>query len=287
MTCENDNPVATDDAASGTEDTDVVIQGDDLTANDSDVDGDALSVSAVSNPTGGTVDLTAGVVTFTPDANLCGDGAAGFDYTVDDGNGGTDTGHVTIDLECVNDAPVAVDDSASGTEDTDVVVTDGDLLANDTDTEGDALSVTGVSNPTGGTVDLTGGVVTFTPDADLCGDGAAGFDYDDLRRQRRHRHGPRHRSTSSASTTPRWPSTTRPPRPRTPPSRSPTATSWPTTPTPRATPSPSPASPAPPAAASRSTPARSPSRPTRTCAATARAGSTTPSATAPTPTPAT
>ena len=70
---------------------------------------------------------------------------------------------MTIDLECVNDAPVAVDDSASGTEDTDVVVTDGDLLANDTDTEDDALSVTGVSNPTGGTVDLTAGVVTFTP----------------------------------------------------------------------------------------------------------------------------
>ena len=177
VTCENDNPVATDDAASGTEDTDVVIPSGDLMANDSDVDGDALSVSAVSNPTGGTVDLTGGVVTFTPDADLCGDGAAGFDYTVDDGNGGTDTGHVTIDLECVDDAPVAVDDSASGTEDTDVVVTDGDLLANDTDTEGDALSVSAVSNPTGGTVDLTGGVVTFTPDADLCGDGAAGFDY--------------------------------------------------------------------------------------------------------------
>ena len=145
---------------------------------------------------------------------------------------------MTIDLECVNDAPVAVDDSASGTEDTDVVVTDGDLLANDTDTEDDALSVTGVSNPTGGTVDLTAGVVTFTPDADLCGDDVAGFDYDisdgnggtdtghviDRPRVRQRRPGA--------------PSTTRPPRPRTPPSRSPTATSWPTTPTPRATPSP-------------------------------------------------
>ncbi len=177
LSCENDNPVATDDSASGTEDTDVVIQGDDLTANDTDIDGDALSVSAVSNPTGGTVDLTAGVVTFTPDADLCGDGAAGFDYTVDDGNGGTDTGHVTIDLSCENDNPVATDDSASGTEDTDVVIQGDDLTANDTDIDGDALSVSAVSNPTGGTVDLTAGVVTFTPDADLCGDGAAGFDY--------------------------------------------------------------------------------------------------------------
>ena len=42
---------------------------------------------------------------------------AGFDYAISDGNGGIDTGHVTVDLACANDAPVAVDDTASGTED--------------------------------------------------------------------------------------------------------------------------------------------------------------------------
>ena len=35
-----------------------------------------------------------GDVTFHPTANLCGNGAGSFDYTVDDGNGGSDTGHV-------------------------------------------------------------------------------------------------------------------------------------------------------------------------------------------------
>ena len=54
----------------------------------------------MSNATGGTVALNDdGTVTFTPDADLCGDGAAGFDYTVEDGNGGSDTGHVTVDLD--------------------------------------------------------------------------------------------------------------------------------------------------------------------------------------------
>ncbi len=177
VTCDNDAPVAGDDSASGAEDADVVVNAADLLGNDTDVENDTLTVTGVSNPTGGTVDLTAGVITFTPDADLCGDGAAGFDYTVDDGNGGTDTGHVTIDLDCVNDNPVATDDSAAGTEDTDVSIDAADLLANDTDTENDTLTVTGVLNPVGGTVDLTAGTITFTPDADLCGTGVASFDY--------------------------------------------------------------------------------------------------------------
>ena len=107
-------PTAVDDDASGTEDTDVVITAADLAADDTDVDpGDSLTVTAVSNPSGGTVSLTAGTITFVPTANLCGDDAASFDYTVEDGNGGSDTGTVTIDLTCVNDAPDAVNDTAS------------------------------------------------------------------------------------------------------------------------------------------------------------------------------
>ena len=75
-------PVAVDDSASGTEDTDLVIDTADLTEND--VDTDALTVTDVSNETGGTAVLNDdGTVTFTPDANLCGDGEAGFDYTVE------------------------------------------------------------------------------------------------------------------------------------------------------------------------------------------------------------
>ncbi len=177
ITCVNDNPLAGSDGFVTTEDTDLVLSQGDLTANDSDIEGDTLTVDAISNVTGGSADLVAGVVTFTPDPNLCGNGAGGFDYTVGDGNGGSDIAHVTIDITCVNDAPVATDDAASGTEDTDVAIAGGDLTGNDTDTEGDALTVTDVSNAVGGSAHVAAGDVTFTPDENLCGTGAGSFDY--------------------------------------------------------------------------------------------------------------
>ena len=40
-----------------------------------------------------------------------------FAYTVDDGNGGTDTAAVTVTINGVNDAPMANDDSVSTDED--------------------------------------------------------------------------------------------------------------------------------------------------------------------------
>ena len=117
------------------------------------------------------------MVTFTPTADLCGDDAGSFDYELSDGTS-TDTGHVTVDITCVNDAPVAVDDDASGTEDTDVEIDAADLLDDDTDVDpGDTLRVTAVSNARAAPSPSTAGTITFTPTADLCGDDAASFDY--------------------------------------------------------------------------------------------------------------
>ena len=167
VTCLNDAPLAVDDTASGTEDMPLIIDPADLLADDTDVDGDTLSVIGVSNASGGSVVLESGTITFTPDADLC--GAAGFDYDISDGNGGSDTGHVAIDLDCDNDGPAAVDDTASGTEDMPLIIDPADLLADDTDVDDDTLSVSGVSNATGGTSSSMAGTITFTPDADLCG----------------------------------------------------------------------------------------------------------------------
>ena len=71
--------------------------------------------------------------------NVCGAGAGGFDYTVSDGRGGTDVGHVTVDLTCVDDPPTAVDDSATVGED--YAATAIDVLANDTDVDGGPKSI--------------------------------------------------------------------------------------------------------------------------------------------------
>src|SRR6185503_5868113 len=111
-----------------------------LLANDTDPNGDTLSVSGVSNAAGGTVDLTAGVVTFTPTADLCGDDAGSFDYDINDGNGGSASSSVTVDVTCENDAPDAGNDTVTVDEDTGTDVT-SQLLANDTDVDGDSVSV--------------------------------------------------------------------------------------------------------------------------------------------------
>ncbi|HQH36618.1 MAG TPA: Ig-like domain-containing protein, partial [Anaerolineaceae bacterium] len=116
----NDAPVAVDDTATTAEDTPVDILVSTLLANDTDIDGDTLSLTAVSNPSNGTVALAVGVVTFTPADNFHGE--AGFDYTVSDGTL-TDTGHVTITVTPVNDAPVADDQSLSTPEETALPVT--------------------------------------------------------------------------------------------------------------------------------------------------------------------
>ncbi len=72
---------------------------------DSDVDGDALSVTSVSNATHGTVSMDDdGNITFEPEDGFS--GAATFEYTISDGHGGTDTATVTLNITPVNDAPV-------------------------------------------------------------------------------------------------------------------------------------------------------------------------------------
>ena len=100
----NNAPVATDDTVSVVEDataTDV-----DVTWNDTDADGDTLFVSAVSQPSKGTAAIAEGgttQVTYTPNADTS--GSDWFTYEVSDGNGGKDTGTVTVTVSSVNDAP--------------------------------------------------------------------------------------------------------------------------------------------------------------------------------------
>ena len=115
VACVKDRPTAVDDTYTTNEDTSLVLDAtvagtnDSPVDNDTDADGDTLTVTAVSNAAGGTVSLVDGTITFVPTANLCEPGAYGFDYTVSDGKL-TDTGHADVTITCVDDPPVAVDD---------------------------------------------------------------------------------------------------------------------------------------------------------------------------------
>ncbi|QHG20471.1 tandem-95 repeat protein (plasmid) [Nostoc sp. ATCC 53789] len=92
----NDPPVAGDDSASANQNTPLTLLATDLLANDTDVDGGALTITAVSNAVNGTVTLNnSGNVVFTPTTGFS-NGNGSFNYTLSDGNGGTDLGIVTV-----------------------------------------------------------------------------------------------------------------------------------------------------------------------------------------------
>lgn len=90
----NTPPLATDDTAQTTTGHSVVIA---VLSNDSDANGDSLSVSGVASAAHGTVAINAnGTLTYQPFAGY--NGVDGFDYTISDGHGGSDTGHVTVTI---------------------------------------------------------------------------------------------------------------------------------------------------------------------------------------------
>jgi hypothetical protein len=180
----NSPPTANDDSPSVVEDSvDNLIN---VLSNDTDPNvGDTLSVTAVSSPTDhGTTSLISGVVRYTPTANYC--GSDSFTYDISDGNGGTDQGTVNVAVSCVNDAPVADDETVSATEDTALDTPVSTLLAGDTDADLDPLSVSAVSGALGGSAVLMDNgtllnkaddFVRFSPDANLCGLAAGSYDY--------------------------------------------------------------------------------------------------------------
>jgi len=167
----NDAPVAEDDMLEIDEDTSGTV---DVLGNDSDANGDTLTVTMASCPFGEVVINGDGTLTFTPDADFNGDTT--ITYTVDDGNGGTDTGTVNVTVNPVNDAPVANDDTASTTG-TDAVVIP--VLDNDTDVDGDTLSVADASSDDG-TVTINGdGTITFTANDGFTGDATINYTVSD------------------------------------------------------------------------------------------------------------
>ena len=172
----NDAPVAVNDISTTNEDTPVTIN---VLGNDSDVDGDTLTVTATTSPNGTVVINPDGTITFTPAPNF--NGPTTITYTISDGMGGTSTATVNIIVDAVNDPPVAVNDTATTSEDTPVTVP---VLANDSDVDGNPLTVVSATAPNGTVVINPDGTITYTPNANFNGtdtvtytisDGMGGF----------------------------------------------------------------------------------------------------------------
>ncbi|MEM6477570.1 MAG: tandem-95 repeat protein [Pseudomonadota bacterium] len=171
----NDAPVAGSDSAAGTEDTPLTLALSALLANDSDPDGDPIEITGFTLGAGIALAENAdGTITITPEADF--NGATSFSYALGDGQGGAASGTVALDFAAVNDAPIALGDSASGIEDTPFSVSIAGLLSNDGDVDGDLLALTGCTAQAGLNVVNEGdSTLTITPDADF--NGATGFTY--------------------------------------------------------------------------------------------------------------
>ena len=129
-----------------------------------DVNGDALTFSKVSDPAHGTVTVNAnGTYTYTPANNY--NGTDSFMVMVSDGHGGQNTATVNVTVTPVNDPPVATALPVTTLEDKPV---NGTVTA--TDVDGDALTFSKASNPVHGTVTVNAnGTYTYSPAADYFG----------------------------------------------------------------------------------------------------------------------
>jgi hypothetical protein len=138
-------------------------------SNDSDPDGDNLTITNVETPTNGTATINGQTIVYTPKAGFS--GTDKFEYTISDGNGGTATATETVIVTAVNKAPNASNDVAT----TGCSVITIDVLGNDTDPDGDTLKLVSVTGANLGTAVVSGNNIVYTP-SNTCGKGNTGVD---------------------------------------------------------------------------------------------------------------
>jgi hypothetical protein len=164
----NHDPVAVDDVLTTRENAPDPRSVNPI-ANDSDPDGDPLTLVSNTDPAHGTVDCPS-ICLYMPAADYVGPDT--FDYVVSDGAGGTDSATVNV-IVTANHLPVAVDDTAQTVKTKPVAIP---ILTNDFDEDLDSLAVTDNTQPSHGTVDCSPVIFCdYTPDPAYVG--SDGFDY--------------------------------------------------------------------------------------------------------------
>ncbi len=168
---DNNAPDISNKAPEPLADTAITGQGAAVTinvlANDTDANGDALTITSVSKPQFGAATTDGQSVTYTPNANFVGNDS--FSYFVSDGKGGTAAGSVTLTVNGpggFNQAPTAANDTATTPSGNAVTI---DVLVNDADPNGDALMITIDGPPSHGTAAVNNGKIVYTPNAGFTG----------------------------------------------------------------------------------------------------------------------
>ena len=158
----NTKPVANDDKATTAEETPITLM---TVANDTDPDGDELTITNITQPANGEATSDGKKITYTPKIGFTGEDK--LTYVISDGRGGTATATEFITVTAKpNTKPIAKNDSVKTTEATPVIL---NTVANDTDADGDNLTITNVQQPDNGTVSDDGKKITYTPKAGFVG----------------------------------------------------------------------------------------------------------------------
>jgi VCBS repeat-containing protein len=165
----NDAPVAVLDAYETDENAPLDVPAPGVLANDTDVDGDALTAVLVGSVSHGTLVFNAdGSFLYTPEANFNGEDS--FTYKANDGVADSNGVTGTIKIHVVNYPPSASNDTYNTDEDTTLTIAAPGLLGNDSDADGDMLSAVKATDPSHGTLTLNAdGSFTYTPAANWHG----------------------------------------------------------------------------------------------------------------------
>jgi len=159
---ENSMPVAEKDEVTTPYETAITI---DVLKNDSDKDGDDLTIQSTSEPKNGSVKIEDSKVIYTPEKEF--EGVDTFDYTISDGKlEATSTVTVTVEKK-PNTTPVAEDDAVETDYETTITI---EVLKNDSDEDGDKLSVTDVSEAENGSAKIEENKIVYTPNDGFSGE---------------------------------------------------------------------------------------------------------------------
>ncbi len=160
----NDMPMATNDTLRITEDDPVSII--DVQANDVDADGDSLITTIVTMPGKGIATVMMdSTIAYTPMPDSTGVDVIA--YQVCDTAGLCGVAIIFIEIDPINDRPVANQDSIAIPEDTTNVAVA--ILANDFDADRDVITLDTVHNPINGSIVVTNDTVIYTPQLNFSG----------------------------------------------------------------------------------------------------------------------
>lgn len=179
----NTPPTAVADQFSTGEKISLALTPNQLLSNDSDINGDTLTITSIDNSkTIGQVSFNGTSVSYSPNGKYQSLGAGvtatdTFSYTISDGKGGTATAPVSITVTGVNDAPTAISKSGTTNQNQAITFLASNLLVGAIDPDvGDVLKVTSVTQAVNGAVVLNAsGNAVFTPTSNFTGNGS--FNY--------------------------------------------------------------------------------------------------------------